>query len=227
MNELDAASPTYKKARRVFSDFSSLENAQQLGLDFTKRTPEEIRRILSKMDNSQKEAFKIGVRENLQRTVNKTADQADPAKRVFGNKFKRDQLQAVFGEGKQFNEFSKRMNEEIAAAKTKFNVLGGSRTDINLTDDTEFIEALADGARRGVIATTIDRSVGAASDALKRRFTGLTTKSSRDLARILTNREAGIDALEDLIAKAPENQKNLLRDAANEFQVLLAVGAAR
>lgn len=227
VEELDAASPSYKQARRVFSDFSSLQRAQEEGLDFTRQTPEQIKRLLKTFDNTQKEAFKIGVRENLQRTVSKTADQADPAKRVFGNEFKRDQLKTIFGEGDQFNKFSKAMEEEIRAAKTKFRVLGGSRTDINIADDGQFIEATADAARRGLLSTTFDITIGSIARAAKRRYTGLTSKNARELANILSNREAGIEAMEALITRTKDKtQQRLLQDASKDFGQLLGIAAA-
>lgn len=226
LEELDTASPTYGKARKVFSDFSSLQDAQEVGLAFTKQTPEQLKRYLSTLDNSQKEAFKIGVRENLQRVVNKTADQADPAKRVFGNTFKREQLKAIFGEGKQFDSFAKRMNEEIRGAKTKFDVLGGSRTDINLADDGQFIEAAAQAARQGVALTALEKTVGAITGAAKRRYIGITPENAKRLAVILTDKNAGIDALENLIKRAPKGQKAILEEAIKELSPGLGITAA-
>ena len=215
--QADRQVPSYKKARKVFSDFSSLEDAQTLGLDFTKQTPEQLKRMLKTMGNSEKEAFKIGVRENLQRVVSKTADEADPAKRVFGNQFKRNQIKAVFGEGKQINEFTRKMTEEIRAAKTKFRVLGGSRTDINIADDGEFIDAASQAARQGILRTTIEKAVESVAGAAKRKWTGLNNQNATKLAKILTNREAGIEALEKLIKNASKEQKLILQDAAKDL----------
>ena len=205
--QVDRQVPSYKEARKVFSDFSSIEDAQILGLDFTKQTPEQIKKLLKTLNNSEKEAYKIGVRENLQRVVSQTADEADPAKRVFGNRFNRDQIKAVFGEGKQINEFTKKMTEEIRAAKTKFRVLGGSRTDINIADDGQFIDAASQAARQGLIRTTIEKTVESIAGAAKRKWIGLDNQNATKLAKILTNREAGIEALERLIKNASKKQK--------------------
>jgi hypothetical protein len=215
--QVDRQVPSYKQARKVFSDFSSIEDAQIQGLDFTKQTPEQLKRTLANMTNTEKEAFKIGVRENLQRIVSKTADEADPAKRVFGNKFKRDQIKAVFGEGKQINEFTRKMNEEIRAAKTKFRILGGSRTDINIADDGQFIDAASQAARQGILRTSIEKTIESIAGAAKRRWTGLNAKNATKLATILTDREAGIEALERLIKNAAKEQRLILQDAVKEL----------
>ena len=217
--EADRQVPIYKEARKIFSSFASIEDAQQLGLQFTKQTPEQLKRTLSTMDNTQKEAFKIGVRENLQRIVSKTSDQADPAKRIFGSEFKRDQLKTIFGDGNQFEKFSKAMREEIRGAETKFKVLGGSRTDINQTDDGRFIVAAADAARQGVTRIAVD----AIAQAAKRRYIGLNAKSAKDLAVILTDRDAGIEALERLIASVPKSQKIIVGDAVDELAPALGL----
>lgn len=227
IDEIDQANPTYKEARKIFSDFASMENAQKLGLDFTKQTPEQLKLVMKTMDNTQKEAFRIGVRENLQRTVSKTADQADPAKRIFGNDFKRDQLKAIFGGEEHYNKFSKAMRDEIRAAKTKFKVLGGSRTDINIADDGQFINAASDMARRGVTATILEKTIESITSTAKRKWIGLSGKNAKQLAKILTDKDAGINALEDLINKTSnKTQKALLRDASRDVGVILGVAAA-
>lgn len=217
LKEADRQVPAYKQARKIFSDFKSLENAQEAGLQFISQTPEELRRLIKLMDNTQKEAFKIGVRQNLQNTVSKTADQADPAKRVFGNEFKRDQLKAIFGEGDQFNSFTKLMREEIRAAKTKFKVLGGSRTDINQADNGQFITAAVDAVRGGFIKTTVDTAIGSIAKSIQNKWIGLNSKNAKELARILTDRSAGIEALERLIKNAQKEQKIIVREAVEEL----------
>ena len=85
VSKLDNLNPDYKKARKVFSDFASIESAQKQGLQFSKMRPQELKRFLKNLDPSEKEAFRIGARENLQKIVSSTSEGADPAKRIFGN----------------------------------------------------------------------------------------------------------------------------------------------
>jgi len=226
LQEADRQVPKYKEARKIFSDFKSLENSQEAGLLFDRQTPEQLKKLIGLMDNTQKEAFKIGVRQNLQTIVSRTADQADPAKRIFGNQLKRDQLKTIFGEGDQFNAFSRAMREEIRAAKTKFKVLGGSRTDINLADDGQFIPAAVDAVQRGVIRSSLDTAISSIARSMQNRWVGLSNKNAKDLAKILTDRESGIDALQRLINKSEVSQRNILQDAVNELSPLLGTTAA-
>jgi hypothetical protein len=132
-------------------------------------------------------------------------------------------LQAIFGEGNQFNKFARSMKDEIRAADTKAKVLAGSRTDINVTDDLGFIDAASDAARRGVVATTIDRTIGAIAGAAKNRYIGLNDKNAKRLAQVLTNRELGIEALEKIIRDTPRQQQPIMRDAVSEIGLRLGL----
>lgn len=211
VNKLDELNPDYKKARQVFSDFASIENAQQQGLQFNRLRPEELRRLFKKFPTSEKEAFRIGVRENLQKVVASTVEGADPAKRIFGNTFKRNQLRAIFDSDSKFKSFEKKMRDEIAAAETKFRVLGGSRTDINLATDAQFIDQIASGASiAGGNKAELVRSV---TNAVKNRAAGLSEKNAKQLATILTDRTRGIEALERIAAaEKNEIQKRVISD---------------
>lgn len=213
---LDSAAPSYKRARKVFSDFSQIKSAQEAGLDFSNQTPEQIKRYVSKLSPDQLDAYRIGVRENLQRVVNKTADGADPAKKIFGNTQKREQLKAVFGDGKAYNQFAKRLNEEIRAAETKYKVLGGSRTDFNLDADAEFASTLQMAAQRGVVGTLADKAIGYVSNAIARRYYGLNEANAKAIARALVDREEGLKALEKIIQKqAPKQRAEMQAAVAN------------
>jgi lysozyme len=210
---LDENVPEYAKTRKVFSGFSLLKQAQEDGLKFTNQTSEQLRRTLKDMTPDQREAFRIGVRESLQRTVNQTSDGADPAKRIFGNTQRREQLEAVFGNGKHFQDFAKRMQEEIRAADTKFKILGGSRTDVNLEGDNQFGQLVNQVASQGFKGTFLSRGIEAIGDSISKRYYGLTKQNAEEIARVLVDRNAGIEALDRIIGKQSGNQSNIVREA--------------
>ena len=83
VNKLDEINPDYKKARQVFSDFSSIQNAQEQGLQFSKLRPEQITKTLKDMSVAEKDAFRIGVRESLDKVVQKTSFGSDPATKEY------------------------------------------------------------------------------------------------------------------------------------------------
>jgi len=220
---LDDASPTYKKARKTFAGYKEMEEAQEAGLKFSTQTPEQLRRTAKEMTPSELDAFKIGIRENLQTIVSKTADGADPAKRIFGNSYKREQLEAVLGSEKSYKEFTRRLNDEIAAADTKFKVLGGSRTDINLAEDgSPLIEAATNAIRDGK-SGVVNQITDALAIGIEKRFVGLDQKNSQLLAKMLTDKEQGIDAIDRLIKLNEKNarQTNILKEAKQALPSLL------
>jgi hypothetical protein len=215
VDKLDEVSPLYKKARQVFGGFSQLKKAQEAGLDFSKLRPEEVRREILSLSAAERDAYRIGVRENLQKTVSSTADGADPAKRIFGNEFKREQLKAVFGNKAKFNEFEKKMATEIRAADTKAKVLGGSRTDFNMAGDEEFMNKIISGGLTAVKSKLNPLYLlEAAHNAISNKFSGINEKNAASLARIMVNRPDTINALENIIKKQSEPiQKRVLMDA--------------
>jgi hypothetical protein len=214
IDKLDEVSPTYKQARQVFGGFSQLKSAQEAGLDFSKLRPEEVRREIKGLSAAERDAYRIGVRENLQKTVSSTADGADPAKRIFGNEFKREQLKAVFGNEKKFAEFEQKMANEIRAADTKAKVLGGSRTDYNMAGDEEFLNKIINGGIK-VAKSKVNPLylVEATYNALTNKFAGINEKNAADLAKILVNRPDTVKALESIIEK---QQNPLQKRALNE-----------
>lgn len=217
-------SPDYKKANEIFGGFSQLKGAQEAGLDFSKLRPEEIRREIMSFSVAERDAYRIGVRENLQKTVSSTADGADPAKRIFGNEFKREQLKAVFGNEKKFAEFEQKMGNEIRAADTKAKVLGGSRTDYNMAGDEEFLNKMISG---GITAAKSKVNpfylLEAAHNAVTNKFAGINEKNAGELAKILVNRPDAVNALESIMAKQNSPlQKRVLNEAKQYILTNLA-----
>jgi GH24 family phage-related lysozyme (muramidase) len=209
LNELDSAdtSGSYAKARSVFSGFSRLADAQEAGLTFKNLSPEEITKQLKSLDKGEREAYRIGVRQRLQKEVLTTADGADPAKRIFGNTYEREQLQAVLGKGKQYKDFAARLNEEIRAANTKFKVLGGSRTDINLAGDEALAQTIKDFKNRGLQGTLLDKGIDFVANKITSRYYGINKQNAEAVARALIDRKAGMDALQKLIAKQGKTEQ--------------------
>ena len=212
VDKLDELNPYYKKARQVFSDFSSIKNAQESGLQFNKLRPQEIAKELKNMTQGEKDAYRIGVREKLSEIINKTSDGADPAKRIFGNTEIRNKLKAVIGNEKRYNDFKERMTGEIQAAKTKFEVLGGSKTDINQANEGQFLDTIANvgvGVATGGKASLIHAAVSS----LRNTMAGLSKKNAKQLAVVLVNKEKGIEALEAILAREKsKTQKRIISE---------------
>jgi len=218
ISQVDAQVPEYKKARKVFSGFKSVEAAQEKGVTFLRMDPEEIARDIKGMTPSEHDAFLIGVRRALKNTVDRVADQGDPAKRIFGNQLVRDKIQAAFPDQKGFKEFTKRMREEIQAADTKHKVIGGSRTDFNQTQDIAlFIDSLEAVQQRGAQGL-IEKAAQAVFDAVRQRALGVTDANAKQIADILLDKNKGVEFLDDLIVKNKSaNQKAVIKAFKDDF----------
>lgn len=225
--EVDAQVPEYKKARKVFSSYKTMEDSQEKGLTFLRMDPEEIARDIKGMTPSEHDAFLIGVRRALKNTVDRVADQGDPAKRIFGNQLIRDKIQAAFPDQKGFKEFTKRMREEIQAATTKHKVIGGSRTDFNQTQDIAlFIDSLEAVQQRGAQGL-IDKAAQAVFDAVRQRALGVTDANAKQIADILLDKNKGVEFLDNLIAKNKSaNQKAVIKAFKDDFLEIRAQQAA-
>lgn len=200
--KMGEASPDYKKANEVFGSFSQLKGAQEAGIDFSKLRPEEIRREMLGMNAGERDAYRIGVREGLQKVVSSTADGADPAKRIFGNEFKREQIKAVFGNESKFSEFEKKIATEIRAADTKAKVLGGSRSDYNMAGDEEFLGKVIGGMKDAARAKTNPLYLLEATyNAISNKFAGINKGNAEAIANSLVNRRETIKTLENIIKR--------------------------
>ena len=212
VSKLDQLNPDYKKARQVFSDFASIQNAQEQGLDIVKKgiTAEQVKRMIKEMSVAEKDAFRIGLREGLDRVVRNTSIGNDPAKKIFNDLSIVDKIKAALGDGKKFTDFKKRMQEEIAAADTRFKVLGGGRLDFNLSQDDVLDKIVsgvevARGGKTEILRVTVN--------ALRNRAAGLNKKNAKQVAEILVNREKGIEALQNIINKEQsKTQQRILKD---------------
>lgn len=193
---------SYANARKVASDAFKLRDAQETGRKFSTMTPEQLQMAMKDMNDAEKDAFRIGVRENLQNSVNATSDGADPAKRIFGNTQKREQLKAVFG-GEDFDKFEARMREEMQAANTKFKVLGGSRTDYNIAEDANSAagDLIENVATKGPTRAAVDAGVQKVADYVRKSGLGVNEKNSVELARMLVNRGQSIESLNEIIRR--------------------------
>jgi len=212
VSKLDQLNPDYKKARQVFSDFASIQNAQEQGLEIVKKgiTAEQVKKMIKEMSVAEKDAFRIGLREGLDRVVRNTSIGNDPAKKIFNDLSIVDKIKAALGDGKKFTDFKKRMQEEIAAADTRFKVLGGSRSDFNLSQD-DVLDKIVSGAEvaRGGKTELLRVTV----NALRNRAAGLNKKNAKQVAEILVNREKGIEALQNIINKEQsKTQQRILKD---------------
>lgn len=131
---IDDASPkingksSYEIARNKFAGDAKIREAVEDGGNFLRAKPEEIDRVISKLSNSEKQGYLVGVADAIKNSVDSAPDMANVATRIFGTPKKRKQLEALFPSKEAFSQFEKRMKARINQVKTRTTVNVGSRT---------------------------------------------------------------------------------------------------
>ena len=219
VKRLDIEAPEYKKARNTFAGFSDLMEAQKLGSEYLGKRPEQISRVLKNMTAGERDAYKVGVRESLEKRVLLSGASTDEAAKIFAKPEHRTQLKVILGD--DFADFSRQMRKETRMADSKFRVIGGSRTDYNTIEDGSFIESAANLVKGGKTAIAHE-AINTLADSIKRKYLGINDANSKILAKALTSNKGSIKAIDDLIAKANSPTKKIeLQNFKDDYGHLL------
>jgi len=197
---IDDEVPDYAQARSIFAGESSLKTAMEDGIKFNTKAPEQLKKIFKNLSEGEKSSFRIGVQENIRKIVDTTSDDADSARKIFGKPEMRNQLKVIFDRDK-FGDFSRNMHNEIRAAKSKFEILGGSTTDFNISEIGQTADTIGRVASRPKLTTVINELTGKAIETGKRRFQGLTPESAENLTDTLLDRKKTLEVLKKLANK--------------------------
>ena len=209
-NVIYDVAPTMKQADKTFAGLSALKNAQEEGLNFGKlRNGEEVKRYLNTLTDGEKETYKIGIKDYLMDKAMKTGDANSSARKIFSQPLEREKIKAVFNNPKEFNDFARRMNDEIRVFDTKQRIVGGSRTDFNIQEGAELLDKVAKGA---VNAKTfgISNIILASADAIKKRYYGLNEQTAKELAIIIVDPQKSVEVLNRIYQKAQTPQEKML-----------------
>ena len=209
-NVIYDVAPTMKQADKTFAGLSALKNAQEEGLSFGKlRNGEEVKRFISGLSDGEKETYKIGVKDYLMDKAMKTGDGNSSARKIFSQPLEREKLKAVFNNPKQFNDFAKRMNDEIRVFDTKQRIVGGSRTDFNIQENDQLLTKMAKGAVN-IKTLGLGDAILIATDAIKKRYYGLNEQTAKELARIIVDPFKSVEVLNKIYTKAQTPQEKML-----------------
>lgn len=224
-NVIYDVAPTMKQADKTFAGFSALKNAQEEGLKFNQyRNGEEVKRAFSKLSDGEKEAYKIGVKDYLMDKVAKASDR-NPAKTIFGNQLEREKLKAVFNNPKEFNNFGKKLYDEIRVFDVKQRIVGGSRTDFNIEEQAQLLDKVAKGAINFKTFGLAD-VVLATKDAIKRRYYGLNEQTAKELANIMIDPKKSVELLNNIVKKAQTDaEKRLIQKFTEDLSKKNFTGA--
>ena len=137
----------YGKALDVYAGESALLDAIESGRSFWKKDPRITTREMSKLSKSEKDMFLAGAIDSIRYLMDRSADNRDLVKVIFGNRQFRDKIRAVVKDDDAFKRLKFQMEREANAKRTQDVVLGGSptaRIQAEMTDLNEAPSILAD-----------------------------------------------------------------------------------
>mgnify|MGYP003651313657 CR=1 FL=1 len=170
-DHLDELMPDYSKARSEYAGLSAAMEAAELGGKFI-TSPRKIGpNIFKRMGDHEKEAFRVGVAEELRMKINTSPDGTNIVRKIFGNPDARKRLELVFDDDDAFAAFRQAMEDEAKMAATATRVLGVSSTAPMMADQrsltelgAQAVETLMGNPMTGLTRAAMALKGGPASD---------------------------------------------------------------
>jgi len=123
LDYVDNANSTYARARALYAGDSAVMEAMERGRGLLREDTDELADALSRMNASEKEAFRLGALQNLQDQFDISVESANMARDVMKSKRKRDLLRLAFPEGEKgqadFDIFFDNLTRESTMAVTE------------------------------------------------------------------------------------------------------------
>jgi hypothetical protein len=169
VTELDNQAPSYAAARAQYKGDLEVRDALRSGReDFTKMTPEEVRRAINGtppvgnrpgqegMSFAERDAFRSGVAQKMYEMINAPTGDFDAAKKVIGSPNMAQKIESIFdkpGEAKVFTSALQREMEEFQKSKELAATAGPARLSRAVDDPSvlsKLSEALGGSALEGM-----------------------------------------------------------------------------
>ena len=235
-NIIGEVSPTFKEADNVFRPLAIKKDAVEFGKEFSKYEPSEIIKKINEFTFKSGlkrqdilDDVKVGAKNTIVKDVEKLIkfDSSNipteiQVKKIIENKFKKDQLKTFLGE-KDYGEFIDNINKEALFNKA----IKSLRLDRPSTQEesTNFILRAFNGlisyatSNFGKYAA-ITNATKAGEQFLVKNYRGLNPENAKEIAKIITNKNASIKYLENIINKASKEQKPFVSQAVTDLKQL-------
>lgn len=222
----------YALATKSAADVYDLEDAYKLGVDsYKKNTSEKFFKNFENLKTQyEKDAFKIGVFEQIYNKINAVGDNLDLVKKIFNSPDAREKLSILFGNDIEAKEaFIRKLVREANIAKNTGTVTGGSNTTEKVIDSQDAVQALSDIVVAGTAPTS---SAGIRAEAnlfetARDLISNPSEKRARNLGKILLeqnpDKQQEILELMNALNKDIERKKFII-DAASRSGIRLGTG---
>lgn len=209
INTIDDINPSYKLARKTASDEFGIKQAMKEAKKVFRKKPEAIKKEFEGLADAEKEAYLIGVKDELLDKIRKasTSKERSVAESVF--KFSEDfqlrqQLEPVLGK-ENFGRFMNFVNDEIRKGRT-------------------FKSVLSIGKKARAEEVTMPKRLGTVMDAGLRAYDAITGKfverKRADIAEMLINPEF----LRQQLKRIPVKKQGALRQLLTKGQPARSIG---
>jgi hypothetical protein len=243
LEQLDAANPTYKNARRVWASDTAVMDAMEEGRTALNKQPKDVDVLINDMKTmtkSELEGLRLGVMQNLldrlggaQTAATVVGPTGNPALKIINDPKNLRVLRATFPRDeagdKKFATFLKNMKSEVEMKSTSKQVLQGSQT----AERTQAIQDVRAGGQavrempamsvQGILMRALQRDYAQLGDAQTRAVADemtriLTTTDPKKLQKI--SKELAGRSVYDVISKdIPELLPALGRAALGPFSI--------
>ena len=198
VNALDETVPDYKTARKVYAGDIEVIEAMKAGYEkFNKLNHEEIIGLVSKMSQSEKDAFRTGVSRELYGRIMNPSGNFNAAQKIIGAPEMQAKLQTLFDDPAQFRLFQAALEREAQLFHQANKVLGGSQTGKRAQMAREFEaepgagEVLAQAVTGGFwsslsgLTARVIRSGNMSTDVADKLATMLMSKDPNEVAAVV------------------------------------------
>lgn len=187
LRQMDAKSPDYQNARRIFAGESRMNDALDRGYEFIAKGGDMTAADVARMTPSEREMFRLGVARGLKEAIDKTPDGADVVKRIYGSRAKRNTLSLAFDNPQDRKAFASAMLREARRSRTRTAVTGNSTTTRQQADleDAGIDASVIGQAATGNFIEAIKSLAGRAGA----RIGGVTPRVASEIADLTMTRD--------------------------------------
>ena len=211
---IKSLNPQYAKANAEFADAERIKNAFKMGEGYQKLNPKEAASKIKKLNDDEKEAFRLGVMADVNNRVGNFKG-GDFTKQIFKSENQKLLLRNAFPDQASYTEFSQYVKALGQQSATSKRILGGSRTAENLSVQEE-ASLLGGLAQAAASPDPVSSALRVGGQALLSRARGISGETSEALQRRLFS----VDPIEqtailnELNRRARKPQTGLLTGAA-------------
>lgn len=212
LSRVDEAVPEFAAARKSFAGASSVIDALDEGGNVFKNatSPDQLRAYMSGLDDSSREAFTQGARQQVSYIMGTARNDAQAAKALFARGYNREKLEAVLGP-EEAQRLLGAIDAEEVFASTRNAVMGGSDTAAKARAADLIAGARGnDGFIRNLANLRFgDAGLQVADSLIGSRLANRAAATNDELARIIMSQD--VTKIAPILAQRPEIADDIMR----------------